>query len=507
MTYEANLREFKELISKIEYIKYTMNSLIYWDKITYMPKDGIEYRSKVMSFMASEQYKLLAGNRFNDLLKFFDGHKENDVVTESMVKRIKRNSVYVSKIPEKEYQDYIELIAVAEQVWEEAKDAADFKVFQPYLEAIVETFIRFAEYWGYEEDPYDALLGYHEENLTVRKVDALTAEMKSFLIEFNREIQKNDIRRKSVKLPPIEGSRQQALWKVMLSELGFQFSAGRVDIGAHPTILANSPADVRIVNSYHEEDLKTGIFNVLHEGGRGIYQQSISKELLGTFLAEASSFALEEAVGRLYENVIGRNKGFWSYFESKLKRLIPELEMVNLQGIYEDVNRLQPSLIRLDADELTYTLHIIIRYELEKDLINGRIKVCDLPALWNERYEKYLGIRPTNDREGILQDIHWAAGYIGYFPLYFVSNIAATQLTASIEREHGSFDLLLAGGHFDQIHRWLAEHIFQYGAVYSFDQLMEAATKEPLNPQYYIDYLRKKYSEVYKLNLKEKANE
>lgn len=507
MNYEANLREFKELISKIEYIKYTMNSLVYWDKITYMPKDGIEYRSKVMSFMASEQYQLLASNQFNDLLKFFDGHKENDVVTESMVKRIKRNSVYVSKIPEEEYQAYIELIAVAEQVWEEAKDTSDFKIFQPYLEAIVETFIRFAEYWGYEEDPYDALLGYHEENLTVRKVDALTAEMKSFLIGFNREIQKSDFRRKPVKLPPIEGSRQQALWKSMLSELGFRFSAGRVDIGAHPTILANSPADVRIVNSYHKEDIKAGIFNVLHEGGRGIYQQSISKELLGTFLAEASSFALEEAVGRLYENVIGRNKGFWSYFHPKLKRLIPELEMASLQDIYEDVNRLQPSLIRLDADELTYTLHIIIRYELEKDLINGRIKVCDLPALWNEKYEKYLGIKPTNDREGVLQDIHWAAGYIGYFPLYFVSNIAATQLTASIEREYGSFDVLLAGGHFDQINHWLAEHIFQYGAVYSFDQLMEAATKEPLNPQYYIDYLRKKYSEVYKLNLKEKANE
>ena len=202
MNYEANLREFKELISKIEYIKYTMNSLVYWDKITYMPKDGIEYRSKVMSFMASEQYQLLASNQFNDLLKFFDGHKENDVVTESMVKRIKRNSVYVSKIPEEEYQAYIELIAVAEQVWEEAKDASDFKIFQPYLEAIVETFIRFAEYWGYEEDPYDALLGYHEENLTVRKVDALTAEMKSFLIGFNREIQKSDFRRKPVKLPP-----------------------------------------------------------------------------------------------------------------------------------------------------------------------------------------------------------------------------------------------------------------------------------------------------------------
>ncbi|WP_419026311.1 carboxypeptidase M32 [Emergencia sp.] len=507
MTYASKLREFKELISKIEYIKYTMNSLVYWDKITYMPKDGIEYRSKVMSFMANEQYKLLTSNQFDDYLKFFDGHKENDVVTESMIKRIKRNSAYVNRIPEKEYQEYIELIAVAEQVWEEAKAKADFHLFEPYLESIVETFIRFAEYWGYADDPYDALLGYYEENLTVSEVDALTEEIKKFLIDFTKEIQESGEKRQHIKLPSVEGSRQQALWEIMLSDLGFQFHAGRVDIGAHPTILANSPSDVRIVNSYQEDDLKTGIFNVLHEGGRGIYQQSIDKDLLGTFLAEGASFALEEAIGRLYENVIGRNKGFWTFFHPKLTKLIPELATVSAQEIFEDVNFLQPSLIRLDADELTYTLHVIIRYELEKDLINRRIKVSELPALWKEKYEKYLGITPSNDREGILQDIHWAAGYIGYFPLYFVSNIAATQLTASIEREHGSFDQLLADGHFDTINDWLAEHIFQYGAVYSFDQLMEAAAKEPLNPKYYIDYLRKKYSEVYKLNLKEKANE
>ncbi len=191
----------------------------------------------------------------------------------------------------------------------------------------------------------------------------------------------------------------------------------------------------------------------------------------------------------------------------KIKETHSELEMASLQDIYEDVNRLQPSLIRLDADELTYTLHIIIRYELEKDLINGRIKVCDLPALWNEKYEKYLGIKPTNDREGVLQDIHWAAGYIGYFPLYFVSNIAATQLTASIEREYGSFDVLWLAAILTRLTTGLPNTSFSTEQSILLISSWRPLQRSLLIPQYYIDYLRKKYSEVYKLNLKEKANE
>lgn len=501
MTYQSKLREFKELISQIEYLKYTMNSLVYWDKITYMPKDGIEYRSKVMSFMAYEQYRLLSSDEFSGYVRYFDGNPENDQVVDAMVKKIKGNSEDVSKIPEKEYQEYIKLIAVAEQVWEEAKAAGDFQMFCPYLEQIIETFRKFAEYWGYEDDPYDALLSHYETNLTVKEVDALSEEIKDFLIGFIKEIEEKGEEKKRISLPTVAGSRQQQLWKMMLSKLGFSFDAGRVDIGAHPTILANSPSDVRIVNAYQENDLKAGIFNVLHEGGKGIYQQSIDKKLLGTFLAEVPSFSLEEAIGRLYENIIGRSKGFWTYFQPQIQALIPEFEHFSPQELYEDVNLLNPSLTRLEADELTYLLHVIIRYELEKDLINGRIKVRDLPQLWNEKYEKYLGIKVDDDGKGVLQDIHWAAGYVGYFPFYFVSNLAAAQLAATIEKDKEGFDLLLADGRFEEINGWLRENVFQYGALYSSEHLLKQATGESLSTKPYIDYLRKKYSEVYNLSI------
>ena len=503
MIYQKKLTELKELIRKIEYYKYTLNSLVYWDKITYMPSEAIGYRSKVMSFMADEQYKLLSSAKFNAYMQFFDGNKNNDAITDAMVKRILRNAQYVNKVPETEYRQYIELIAVAEQVWEKAKRDDDFAAFEPYLERIFDTFRTFAEYWGYEEDPYDALLGYYEEGLTVKYVDNIVHDLKVFLIGMLSEIRAKEKQSGGgLMLPPVDRDRQQKVWKCILEHLGFDFHRGRVDIGAHPTILASSPSDVRIVNAYDPNDLRSGIFNVLHSGGKGIYQQSINEELLGTLLAEVPSYALEEGIGRFYENIIGRSKGFWSYFQDKLTPFIPKLAEISLDQIYEDINQADSGKVRIAADELTYLLHIIIRYELEKDLINGRLQVKDLRESWNQKCGAYLGMHPASDREGILQDIHWAAGYVGYFPSYFISNLAAAQIANSIEMEHGDMENILASGRFDLIKDWLKEHIFQYGAVYSTEQLLQTATGQALDSKYYLAYLRKKYSEVYKLNIK-----
>lgn len=500
MQYDEKLTEFKELIKKIEYIKYTLNSLIYWDKITYMPKEAIGYRSQVMSFLADEQYKLFTCDAFRSYVEYFDGNPKNDCVTEAMIKRIKRNFLYVSKIPEKEYSAYIELIAVSEQIWAEAQEKSDFQMFLPQFEKIFDCFRKFAEYWGYEDDPYDALMGYYEEGMTVGKIDPIVQEVKTFLIDFIDQIKKEGhIKEEWKQNYKVDLNRQEKLWKAILNKIGFSFQRGRLDTGSHTTILANSPYDVRIVNTYSEADLKTGIFNVLHSGGKGIYQQSIAPELLGTFLCEVPSFAMEESIGRFYENMIGRNKGFWQCFFDTAKEIIPEIEESSAQLFYEKGNLMHPSAIRLNADELTYLVHVIVRYELERDLIGGKIKVRDLPKIWKEKYQSYLGIIPENDGEGVLQDIHWAAGYVGYFPTYFLSNLWAAQLAAAIEKEMGSLEQLTAEGRFDQINHWLKEKVYRFGAIYSSEELIESATGEPLSSKYYIDYLRKKYSEVYKL--------
>ena len=497
--YDTRLREFKEMISEVEYLKYTLNSLIYWDKITYMPEEGIEYRTKVMSYLADKQYKLMSGPKFAAHVKFFKNNKRNDKITDSMVKRICRNSEFVSKVPEEEYSRYIELVAVSEQVWEEAKNKNDFQIFRPYLEEIFDTFRRFASYWSEGGDSYDALLNYYEEGLTTKKVDETAKKIKPFLIEMAAEAKEAGVYgRERLKIGPVDGARQQQLWRTVLADMGFSFSAGRVDIGSHPTILANSPQDVRVVSSYAEKDMRFGLFNALHSGGKGIYQQSIDKGLLGTFLAEAPSFSMEEAIGRFYENVVGRSRGFWTYFYDKMCTIVGELKGFQPEDLYADVNKIGPSLIRIDADQFTYLLHIIIRYELERQIIEGQLKVEDLPKAWNDKYRDYLGMIPSCDREGVLQDIHWAAGYVGYFPSYFISNLSAAQIAAAIEREEGSLDSVISEGRFGVIKSWLHEKIFRYGAVYNTEELVEYATGKPLAAEDYMDYLRKRFSEVYK---------
>ncbi len=500
--YGKMLFEFKEKVRRIEYLKYTLNSLIYWDKITYMPMNGIEYRSQVMGFLAEELYKALSDSQLKKYVEYFDGNKRNDKIVNGMVIRIKKNNSYVNKIPEREYGQYISLIANAEQIWEKAKEKDDFKLFSPYLEKIVEYFKYFAEYWGYEENPYDALIGYYEEGMTVKEIDKLSSELRDSIIELLNQIREKEGNAAKNNEPgrislTIEKQKELSEW--ILSTIGFDFNSGRLDQGAHPTTLASSPEDVRIVTSYNENNIKTGIFNTLHEGGKGLYEQDIDKNLMSTLLAEVASFGVEEAIGRFYENIVGRSRGFSDSICSKLKRLSPQFEKLKPEEFYKNINKVEPSLIRIDADELTYTLHIIIRYELEKELINGQISVSQLPEVWNKKYKEYLGIEPPNNSQGVLQDIQWAAGYFGFFPSYFLANLMAAQFAAMMENEIGSLEELIFTGQFEKIHNWLAENVHKCGAVYSASDLIKKVTGGGVSSKYYISYLRRKYYELYDL--------
>ncbi|MEG2288396.1 MAG: carboxypeptidase M32 [Clostridium sp.] len=501
--YETKLVEFKEMVRKIEYLKYTLNSLVYWDKITNMPEKGIGYRSEVMSYLGGELYKLFSDKKLRTYVNYFEGKKENEKYVDSMIKRIKRNYSYVSSIPAKEYTQYITLIAKAEGEWEKAKTQKDFNIFAPHLEKIVEAFKSFAECWGYDENPYDALMGYYEDGATVGQIDRMATELRDFVIDLLGKIKtdgkniEDSLFNKDIN---ISKATQKELSEKLLEEIGFDFSAGRFDEGIHPTTLANSPNDVRIITAYNEKDIKVGIFNTLHEGGKGLYEQDIDKNLMGTMLAEVSSFGVEEAEARLYENIIGRSHGFWKHFYAQLQETCPEMKAIPMEKFYKSINKVQPSLIRNDADELTYILHIIIRYEVEKDLINNKIQVADLPAIWNKKYKEYLGVEPKSDDEGVLQDIHWAAGYFGFFPSYFMANIISAQFMASIEDQVGSIEELLVNGKLDIIHKWLSENVHSHGAIYSPTELIEKVTGEQLDSKYYINYLRNKYFEVYELN-------
>ncbi|MDD7347279.1 MAG: carboxypeptidase M32 [Clostridiales bacterium] len=499
MTYYRRLKEFRNMITQAEYYDYILNTVVFWDKALIMPKKSIEYRSSVISFLGDKRYRLLSSPEFAEYITYFDGNKENSEVTEAMIRNLKQSSEGISAIPQNEYKRYITLIAKSEQIWEEAKVTNDFEKFLPYLKEIMATFRKFADYWGYEKEPYDALLNFYVEDFSCDKVDKLIEPLKPALIEFNYE--QNHKARKGVDkdqikkiLGDVPVEKQLEIWKYILKEIGFDFECGRVDPGPYTTILANNPTDVRIINSYEPDDITVGIFNVLHSGGKGIYQQNIDLSLMGTMLADPPSCAIKESIGRFYENIIGKNYGFWQRIFHGLCQILPDIEKVGIDNMYSYINRTDAGPIRISAGESTYLLHIIIRYELERHLIAGNIDEEECRRIWNEKYKEYLGVNVKSDSDGILQDIHWASGYIGYFPTYILANIVSAQFTGIMENELGSLDSLLEKEGIGKINEWMKANVYKYGSLYDSYDLIKTASGEELNPQYYMDYLRKKFS-------------
>lgn len=492
------LNELHTLLREIEYIKYTLNGLLYWDKITKMPRGGIYYRSEVMAHFGEELYKKFSSSKLHKLVDYFEKNYGDDIKINSMIRRIKRNYIYVNQIPKKIYKEYISHISMSEMAWQEAKEKNDFSIFAPYLEKIICYFKEFAEYWGYKNDPYDALIEYYEDGITTELFDKLIPDLKKFAMETLKRIDLPKENKKQRKEFSFE--KQKELSEKLLKIIGFDFQYGRVDISEHPTTLANSPQDVRVVTTFSKEEIFKGIYNTLHIGGKGIYEQDIDINLLGTLLGEVSTFALEEAEAKIYESIIGKDKNFCKLLLREIKNVFPkEYKDMTLEDIYKKVNKIEPSFIRIDADELTSILHIIIRYEIERDLINNKIAVKDLPDTWRSKYKEYLKIEPTEDSKGVLQDIHWAAGYFGYFPSYLLSGIYAGQIVASMNRELKNITENINEENLKEIHRWLKENIHRHGAVYTPKELIMNISKEEINSKYYIEYLRKKYIELYKI--------
>lgn len=497
MAYEKRLQEFKELIKRIEYFKYTLNTVLYWDKLKSLPQGATEYHNKAMGAVSHQMQMLISDGQFASYLKYFEQNSENDFITNHMVARIQQNQFFITQIPPTVHQAYVALLAQSEDIWYQARQANSYDLFAPYLEKLVALFQTFSQCWGYEDHPYDAHLHYNLQGLTTGDLDALVATIQPFLIESLQTIQAS-----GRTLPPgfqIEATQetQQQLWIQLLGDMGFDFTRGRIDVGQYTTILNYSVDDVRILIDFEQDNVFTGLFDALHSGGKGIYQQNISRHLLGTFLCETPSFACEEAIGRFYENLM-RHKGFWQYACKKYPHVF---DGYTPEQLYVQANRVEPSCIRIKRDEITDLLHICIRYEMEKGLLEGTITVDTLKEKWNQAYETYLGVTPKDDNTGVLQDIHWAVGYFGYFPTYILSNVICAQLYHSIQADLGDMDTLLSQGEFEKINLWFKDKVFQYGAALPTECLIEQATNQPLTCEYYLEYLKEKYSFMYDIHL------
>lgn len=404
--YEEKLKELKEVITKIEYLSSATN-VLYWDSRVYAPKKGIEYRSNVLGYLCGELYKLKTSDNVKQLIEYFSKIGDLDEITRSTIENLKKNYNMTKKVPEGLYKEYTILVSNAESIWQEAKEKSDFSLFKPYLKKIIELKKEFIKYWGYKDNKYDTLLDIYEPGMDVKKVDKYFMELKNCIIELLSKI-------KNSKVTPDTGilkknisiDKQDKFSKYVLRKMGFDFEAGRVDLTEHPFTIDFNNKDVRITTHYYENNFISGLLSNVHEGGHAIYEQDIPNNLIGTLLGHGVSMGVHESQSRFYENIIGRSKEFWNYFYPKLQERFEEYKDVPFLDFYRAINKAEPSLIRTEADELTYSLHIIIRYEIEKMIFNQEIDVDDLPSIWNEKYKEYLGIEPKNDVEGILQDVH-----------------------------------------------------------------------------------------------------
>ncbi|MGJ3194560.1 carboxypeptidase M32 [Peribacillus frigoritolerans] len=494
-------KEFKEYVKKISAYNEAL-ALIFWDLRTGAPKKGVEQRSEVIGVLSSEVFNMSTSKEMESFIAELSmGKASLSETTNKMVQECKKDFERNKKIPANEYKEFVILQSRSESAWEEAREKADFSLFQPYLEQIVAYTRRFVEYWGYEGTKYNTLLDMYEPGMTVDVLDSVFSELRSRIVPLVKQIATSEHRPETGFLyKKFPKEKQHQLNLEILKQLGYDFKAGRLDETVHPFEIRINRGDVRVTTRYDENDFRGAIFGTIHECGHAIYEQNIANELTGTLLDSGTSMGIHESQSLFFENLIGRNHSFWKNKFSLLKEYAPEqFNDVTLDEFYRGINESKPSFIRIEADELTYPLHIMIRYELEKALFNGELEVKDLPEVWNEKYKDYLGIVPENDAMGVLQDVHWADGSFGYFPSYALGYMYAAQIKQAMLKDLPDFDGLLEAGDIAPIREWLNEKIHKYGKTKKPLEILKETTGEGLNVQYLIKYLEDKYKEVYKI--------
>ncbi|MGG1550626.1 carboxypeptidase M32 [Paenibacillus ferrarius] len=496
----AKLQAFKAYIRKMKQYEEAI-ALIYWDMRTGAPKKGIETRSEVVGELSTEVFRMSTSEEMGGYLDFFMQEEELaklDDISRKMVLECKKEYDRSKKIPAEKYQAYVVLTSQAESAWEDAKHQSDWASFQPYLEKIVATTQEFIELWGYEGHKYNTLLDMYEPGMTVEKLDEVFGALREKAVPLLQRIQAAPQPKREFLDQQFDIAKQKQFSLAILKQMQYDFEAGRLDETVHPFATALNPGDVRITTRYLPNDITSALFGTIHEGGHALYEQNISKDLVGTNLCTGTSMGIHESQSRFWENVIGRSKAFWERYYGELQSTFSgQIDDIDVDTFYKAINHIEPSLIRIEADELTYNLHIMIRYELEKGLFAGTLAVADLPQAWNAKYEEYLGVTPANAGEGVLQDVHWSGGAFGYFPSYALGNMYAAQFTHTLRKELPDFEAYIAQGNLAPIKDWLTDKIYQYGKSQTPNEIVQRVTGEELNPDYLVAYLEEKYKAVY----------
>ncbi|MGM9590219.1 MAG: carboxypeptidase M32 [Faecousia sp.] len=470
------------------------------DEATVAPSDSWEGRGTTMGVLSEAMYDLIADPKNGELLAYLKDHQEElDQQARREVEIMDRNYQRMNRIPAEEYVAYNVLLNDAQVHWKKAKAADDFQIFKPYLEQIVAYNRKFAGYYDPNLLPYDALLNEYEEGMTMEVLDAFFDRLRETIVPLLTKI------REKGKLPSrLAGKHypvdvQQKLSDYLMEIMGLDRSHCVIAESEHPFTSGFNNKDVRITTRYDEDSFVPSMYSVIHEGGHAIYELGNDSRYNYTALYGGASMGMHESQSRFYENLVGRSEAFIHYVFPKIKELFPEqMAGVTADDFYREVNRVEPSLIRIDADELTYSLHIMIRYEIEKQLIAGTLNVDGVPAAWNRLYQDYLGVDVPGDAQGCLQDIHWSIGNIGYFPSYALGSAYGAQMIHAMQQEMGDVYANVAKGDISHITAWLQEHIHQYGMLKKPGQLFCDACGT-FDATYFTDYLKEKYSKLYNL--------
>ena len=468
-------------------------ALLDWDQQTYMPRGGAEARANHLEALSKMRHELFTSEAVQNAIANARPESEDE---QALIRVIRRDLDLATKLPTELVARKTKLSAVAHEEWVRARSANDFASFSPTLEKMFDICKEEAECLGYTDHIYDALTDQYEEGATAADWRAMFEAIKGPQVELVKAIQERGPVDDSCLYGEWDRAKQSAFTEKLVTAIGFDFNRGRQDTAPHPFCTGWSVGDIRLTTRY-KPYIGSAIFGSLHEAGHGMYEQGSPAAWDLTSLAGGVSLGLHESQSRTWENIVGRSKAFWSFFLPDMQKSFPELGQLTLDEFYKLINKVEPSLIRVEADELTYNLHVMVRFEIECDVLSEKLAVKDMPEAWNAKYEQYLGIRPGTDSEGCLQDVHWSMGSIGYFPTYSMGNILSYQIWNALSRDvKDPFDKI-ANGDFAPILGWLQENMYSKGKKYTPKELVQRMTGESINPKYYLEGLEAKYREIY----------
>lgn len=500
---EAKLADLRRRLLEIGDLS-SAGAVLSWDQATYMPKGGAAARARqgaTLSRLAHEKFTDPALGKLLDGLAAYEAGQPYGSDDASLIRVVRRDYAKATRVPSDFVARWSEMGSASYDAWTRARPANDFAVMRPYLEKALDFSCRFADYFGPYEHIADPLIDGPDEGMTVASVRALFDELRAALVPIVRAIAEQPVADDSCLRGAFPEQQQLEFGLVPIKRFGYDFDRGRLDKTHHPFCTKFSAGDVRITTRIRENEIGEALFSTLHETGHALYEQGVDARYEGTPLNSGTSAGVHESQSRLWENVVGRSRGFWQHFYPALRDAFPEqFRQVPLETFYRAINKVERSLIRTDADEVTYNLHVMLRFDLELDLLEGRLKVKDLPEAWRARFKADFGIVPPDDRDGCLQDVHWYGGSVGgAFQGYTVGNILSAQFYAAALKAHPEIPQEMARGEFGTLHAWLKKKLYRHGRKFTPNEIVKRATGKPMTIAPYIAYLRGKYGELYRL--------